>query len=266
LRPLIPGQDTEEDSAKVPTATDGHSSAEIYASSDFEEAAEEMFDMLHGLAVALLHVLATGLGLQQSAARDLCDTTTPGPTEFSASVLRLYRYFGGARPEAACGVHADIGLLTLSPRADMPGLTVLDGTEHSWVDAEDGVDAKVCSVFAGECLGPWSNGRFQAPLHYVNEQSQAAAERATQSTATSLPEPVRHSWPFFFRSPSHAILSPPRPPSPAAVADGGSEGVCSAEIFAGGKPMGTADFVESEVFGRRAWRRPKDSDGERPEY
>ena len=30
--------------------------------------------------------------------------------------------------------------------------------------------------------------------------------------------------------------------------------------------VGTADFVEEEVFGQRAWRRPKDAPGERPEY
>ena len=123
-----------------PTNTDedvegGHSmcgSSRVYASAEFEEAASDMFDMMHELSVALLHVLATGLGLKASAASELCDTATPGPTEFSSSVLRLYRYFGGSRPEAACGVHADIGLLTLSPRADIPGLTVLDGTEHAW--------------------------------------------------------------------------------------------------------------------------------------
>ena len=56
-------------------------------------------------------------------------------------------------------------------------------------------------------------------------------------------EAVRHSWPFFFRSPGHAILSD------------------SAERI-----VGTADFVEEEVFGQRAWRRPKDAPGERPEY
>ena len=119
---------------------------DVYGSDEFEDAASGMFDMLHELSVALLYVLAAGLGLERNAVSMLCDTPTPGPTEFSSSVLRLYRYFGGSRPEAACGVHADIGLLTLSPRADIPGLTVLDGTEHAWVDAEDGVDANVCSL------------------------------------------------------------------------------------------------------------------------
>lgn len=127
-------------------------SSRVYGSDEFADAASDMFDMLHELSVALLHVLAAGLGLEASAVSVLCDTPTPGPTEFSSSVLRLYRYFGGSRPEAACGVHADIGLLTLSPRADIPGLTVLDGTEHAWVDAEDGVEAKVCTPSLSVCL------------------------------------------------------------------------------------------------------------------
>lgn len=233
---------------------DGFSAAvDLYGSVEFETAAAEMFDMLHQTSVALLHVLGAGFGMDHlKVARSLCDTTTPSDIEFSASVLRMYRYLGGSRPEAACGVHADIGLLTLSPCADLPGLTVLDGTEHAWVDAEEGVAANICSVFAGECLGPWSNGKLVAPLHYVNEQSQAAAEQAAKAGGAnrSGSEPVRHSWPFFFRSPGHAICTPP-------TAGSGS---------ASEAPRGTAEFVESEVFGQRAWRRPKETGGERPEY
>lgn len=266
---------------------DTSGSSRVYASVEFEEAASDMFDMLHELSVALLHVLAAGMGLEANAASGLCDTATPGPTEFSSSVLRLYRYFGGSRPEAACGVHADIGLLTLSPRADIPGLTVLDGAEYAWVDAEDGVDANVCSVFPGECLGPWSSGRFQAPLHYVNEEAQATAEAEADQTVRDgelehnvqdgcagegavgestecSASTIRHSWPFFFRSPGHAIVSPPSTLAPQEI--GADDDADARPSSTSGKAIGTAAFVESEVFGRRAWRRPKGIDGQRPEY
>ena len=136
---------------------------------------------------------------------------------------------------------------------------------------EVGVGPEVCTVFPGECLSFWSRGQLPAPLHYVNEGPRAEAAQnladgraATRGAASAEgqddssdgdgdgekgdgdekgQETVRHSWPFFFRSPGHAILSD------------------SAERI-----VGTADFVEEEVFGQRAWRRPKDAPGERPEY
>lgn len=136
---------------------------------------------------------------------------------------------------------------------------------------------QVCSVFAGECLGPWSNGRFQAPLHYVNEQPQltAAAEAGwTENSGCTEKEgendpghqvrnAVRHSWPFFLRSPGHAIISPSSVPT--QIKANGTSGVTSS-ASASGMAIGTAAFVESEVFGKRAWRRPRNSDGQRPEY
>ena len=94
----------------------------LYGDHSFESAAHRMFDLLHGQSVALMTVIGAGLGMPAAVTQALCDTRTPGPLEYTPSVLRLYRYIGGREPDVACGVHADIGLLTLSPRADLPGL------------------------------------------------------------------------------------------------------------------------------------------------
>jgi hypothetical protein len=117
----------------------------------------------------------------------------------------------------ACGLHADIGLLTLSPRADLPGLTVLDSSEwgeplhpvrgsmlteihlchacschaiSKWRMETPGqggcTPSAACTVFAGECLGLWTDGKITAPLHFVDESSQVAAAQAAEGA-------VRHS-------------------------------------------------------------------------
>eukprot|EP01047_Picozoa_sp_COSAG01_P038525 COSAG01_NODE_3131_length_6533_cov_6.407212_2_plen_157_part_00 len=147
-----------------------------------------------------------------------------------------------------------------------------------WVHAEHGAPTAACTVFAGECLGLWTDGKITAPLHFVDESSQVAAAQATEGA-------VRHSvcpllllrgplcaragwfecglcllgpdaqWPFFLRAPLHADLAPPNPREKAS----------RGRRRQPSSPVCTHDFVTKQVFGERAWRRPgKGSD--KPEF
>jgi hypothetical protein len=62
-----------------------------------------------------------------------------------------------------------------------------DGNARTgWVHAERGAPTAACTVFAGECLGLWTDGKITAPLHFVDESSQVAAAQAAEGA-------VRHS-------------------------------------------------------------------------
>jgi hypothetical protein len=114
----------------------------------------------------------------------------------------MYRYFGGPVPGNACGLHADIGMLTLSPGADIPGLTVLDSAGCDWIDAELGAPSSVPLVqpisllvpsqapSAGECrcnggdlqLTPWR----RAVLRSLPRRNDGAVVRWSRHRATPL--------------------------------------------------------------------------------
>eukprot|EP01051_Picozoa_sp_SAG22_P002694 SAG22_NODE_122_length_18920_cov_23.494076_24_plen_136_part_00 len=113
-------------------------------------------------------------------------------------------------------------------------------------------------------MGPWSRGRIRAPLHFVNEGHQIAAQlqehgrlaEGGESNAVT----ARKSYPFFFRPPGHVLLND------AAVGAAGLDGRRGGDGRAGAandgrelerpRPASVAEFVEDTVFGRRAWRRP----------
>eukprot|EP01052_Picozoa_sp_SAG31_P046698 SAG31_NODE_9033_length_1345_cov_1.360353_1_plen_83_part_10 len=78
---------------------------------------------------------------------------------------------------------------------------ILDHHRYEWVDAELGAPRNACVLFAGELLGPWSDGRLIAPLHFVNESHQIAAQLGATSNAVhgAGGDGARHSYPFFFR-------------------------------------------------------------------
>ena len=103
-----------------------------------------------------------------------------------SDVFRVYQYFrarGTAAPKiakAATGTHVDMGLLTCSPEANVPGLTVLHPDASRWVDVESGdthttpypppTSSIYLHVFSGECLSLLTGGRVRAAVHYVEER------------------------------------------------------------------------------------------------
>ncbi|KAG0563788.1 hypothetical protein KC19_8G059200 [Ceratodon purpureus] len=103
---------------------------------------------------------------------------------------------------AATTVHSDMGLLTVSPHSNLPGLTVLKHSDASrWVNVEmkpgsscvDGSDLEknYIFVFAGETMAQLTKGYLLAPLHFVDERT---------------PTVPRFSMPFFLRARQKAVL------------------------------------------------------------
>ena len=138
---------------------------------------------------------------------------------FGASVLRVYSYDPQTEPQqpTGCGIHADLGLLTLAPRATHAGLRLWQPQTQEWVNVEENTQENQCILFAGETLGLLSNGLIRAPLHCVSY----ASEDGQQSR--------RMSMPFFLRAKPSAKLP---------------------------DQQTTHDFMQ-RVFTQRAWRRGK---------
>jgi len=97
---------------------------------------------------------------------------------YRASVLRTFEY---SEVNAVCGLHADLGLLTISPKASSCGLKVLDPILNDWISIDESIRDNQLVLFAGELMGELSEGAIRPCLH-----------------AAFSPE-SRISMPFFYR-------------------------------------------------------------------
>ncbi|KAG7381582.1 hypothetical protein PHYPSEUDO_005822 [Phytophthora pseudosyringae] len=163
--------------------------------------------------------------------------------QYGASVLRIYNYRNkaadgkgpaGVDPnDHSCGVHADLGLVTVSPLATVPGLQMWNLERMTWSDVEERATTLHFSVFAGETLGLLTHGVISAPLHRVPPVCvEAEAER-------------RMSMPYFLRAKPDACLNPKAP-----VAE----------------QITCRDFMEDIVFKKRPWRQEMSSKSAPPDY
>ncbi|ETW03829.1 hypothetical protein H310_05186 [Aphanomyces invadans] len=177
---------------------------------------------------------------------DLLDDVSPPPAteaevtatnescRYGASVLRVYNYRNkkeavdqspSARMDLhmSCGSHADLGLVTVSPCATLPGLQMWNLDRMLWTDVESDASTLHFSVFAGETLGYITNGLIQAPLHRV--PATVVEDEATR----------RMSMPYFLRARPQACLNPTRPKDVP--------------------PLTVRDLMEERIFKTRPWRR-----------
>ncbi|KAK1947223.1 hypothetical protein P3T76_001233 [Phytophthora citrophthora] len=163
--------------------------------------------------------------------------------QYGSSVLRIYNYrnkaANGKIPaevdpnDNSCGVHADLGLVTVSPLATVPGLQMWNLERMTWSDVEETASTIHFSVFAGETLGLLTHGVISAPLHRVPPICvEAEAER-------------RMSMPYFLRAKPGACLNPKTPAS---------------------EQITCRDFMEDIVFKKRPWRRENSSNPAPPDY
>eukprot|EP00741_Cyanophora_paradoxa_P007010 tig00001067_g6782.t1 len=152
-----------------------------------------------------------------------------------SDVLRLYRYQpAGERlleGVPACGVHADIGLLTVASRASTGrGLRLAPPRGGPFRDLEEGPSAPAdCLLFAGETLGYVTGGDLRPPLHFVADDE-------------GDPGAPRLSAPFFLRARPASLLAPL---GPAPGTRGPSTPPAALTV---------REFVEHVLFPARPWR------------
>eukprot|EP00741_Cyanophora_paradoxa_P020207 tig00000219_g19506.t1 len=170
---------------------------------------------------------AGGAGGEDPAGEYASDYATPLPPRDARGPAAVAAAF--AAP--ACGVHADLGLVTVSPPSSSPGLVVLDPSVQAWVDVESNAGEAQFSVFVGETLGLLTNGALRATLHYVNDATIPEAE-------------ARYSCPYFCRG-------RPGAPLPALQLGGELAGAGPPAI----SPATVADFMAT-IFADRPWRPP----------
>ena len=206
-----------------------------------------------------------------------------------AEVMRVYRYLrrpGGPAPgiaHAATGLHVDMGLLTLSPAATLPGLALLHPSGGRWVDAEAGARAGHYFAFAGECLPRLValSKRPTAPAGAAGPASVSPCEHCLLAATAPVPPPQlraplhfvderycgtpRFSFPFFLRArPDARLLAPlaaaaeapaeaegcsscpPPVHSPKSAAPDSGAAAAAAAVIAG-------TFVHDTVLHRRPW-------------
>jgi hypothetical protein len=102
---------------------------------------------------------------------------------FGPGVLRTYLYrspsnvaLRGAREER-CGLHADLGLLTISPCASAAGLEIVDARSGETLDCHAACGPGQLLVFGGETLGKLTDGMVRPALHQVRPESAHGEDR-----------------------------------------------------------------------------------------
>mmetsp|Transcript_17818 Transcript_17818/g.41975 ORF Transcript_17818/g.41975 Transcript_17818/m.41975 type:complete len:212 (-) Transcript_17818:166-801(-) len=167
----------------------------------FEDTQTRLYRLMEKISRACFFRVGAALGIPQAELEDLLDA--PGNNlrcpegEVGANVMRSYRILRSAseRPpglsKAATGLHADFGLITVAPRANLPGLVVLDPSSTHWVAVEEGAPASEVSIMVGETLSQLVQGRVRSGLHFVDEKD------------TGVP---RYSIPFFLRARPDAVV------------------------------------------------------------
>ncbi|KAI9986571.1 hypothetical protein PInf_025524 [Phytophthora infestans] len=160
--------------------------------------------------------------------------------QYGASVLRVYNYRNKGRSPAevdpndfSCGVHADLGLVTVSPVATVPGLQMWNLERMNWVEVEENASTLHFSVFAGETLGLLTHGVISAPLHRV------------PPICVESESGRRMSMPYFLRAKPGACLNPKAPKA---------------------EQITCRDFMEDVVFKKRLWRRENSNNPAPPDY
>ncbi|TMW64852.1 hypothetical protein Poli38472_009019 [Pythium oligandrum] len=183
--------------------------------------------------------------------KELLDDPTPPPAseeevttvdksyQYGASVLRIYNYRNKSKDGApvnpedqSCATHADLGLVTVSPVATVPGLQMWNLERMVWTDVEGDAGPLHFSVFAGETLGFITNGLVRAPLHRV------------PAIGVPTEDGRRMSMPYFLRARPEACLNPRATPT---------------------RRITCRDFMEDIVFKNRPWRR-EDPKSPAPDY
>uniref|UniRef100_A0A7S2RRG0 Isopenicillin N synthase-like Fe(2+) 2OG dioxygenase domain-containing protein n=1 Tax=Mucochytrium quahogii TaxID=96639 RepID=A0A7S2RRG0_9STRA len=146
------------------------------------------------------------------------------PEKYGSSVMRTYIYSACKN----CGIHADLGLLTIAPRATVPGLHVFDSIKSRWENLDHQLDENQVCIFAGETLAKITNGAIRPTLHAVFEDGNSANLPANRE--------MRMSMPFFQRWNPETVLSC-------------NESTDESKLTVG-------EFTMNELYDNRWWRTP----------
>lgn len=187
---------------------------------------EEMATTCHPLAMVLeAEKTAVAASGERSAGSSSDPPLFPpaGGSTFSASMLRVHRY----TEDADYPPHADLGLLTIAPRASVPGLMVQVQSTGEWLPIEERMEEDEVILFAGSTLTELSG--LPALLHKVVRQGC-----------------MRISAPYFFRSSPEVML-------PETVGACSDRGTC--QVNQGQQPqLSVKAFVLQKIEERRVSR------------
>ena len=147
--------------------------------------------------------LATLLSAEAASSSSSSEPTQPSPrgpmplggTTFSASMIRIHRYTVATDNPP----HRDLGLLTIAPRASVPGLVIQEYSTNEWIHIEECMGEDEAILFAGSTLT-----ELGGPSALPHKVIRATGHRL--------------SAPYFCRASPHIPLPLPA----AAVADGGA--------------------------------------------
>lgn len=212
---LHPRAANSESCAALLQASSASSAALVAAAQSFSDACYEithaMLEQLSANADAR-GTLASILHAEHAASTA---SGVDASRTFNASMVRIHRY----TTDADFPPHCDLGLLTIAPRASLPGLEVQDWTTGEFISVEEGMREDEAILFGGLTLQELTG-------------------------LTALPHKVRRhgrdrlSAPYFLRASPHI----PLPAAANGVADAVANGSRS-----------VADFVSGINEERRQW-------------
>ena len=216
----------------------------------------------HHLAKTFLDIICSDMGYPATwLSRDLESCPPTGKAVVSTCMYRLYRYDNSiarwwkrlplvSRIYESPG-HADLGLITVSPRSSVPGLMLLDPLapagnhgKGKWVNIEKYMKPNDFIVFVGNAMADLTNSYYRPLFHRV--------ERPAWGDRFSLP--------FFLRYPLSLKLKPlPACPARTSSQHGHARKESDSPSSSQSPPIPTCKALVRAIHLRRTcrkWRNP----------
>jgi len=162
-----------------------------------EEAVTEVYNMLESMSLSIIRLVCQQAQIEEDKVVDMLDkdrklhlSSSGAPRKkdeiiepIGSDVFRIYQYLRPADSplpglrDPATGIHADMGLITLSPAANIPGLMVLGQDGVSWLDVESSrPDAPNLTPPSSSILTPGIGFKLAAIRAVSDEPNLAKAE------------------------------------------------------------------------------------------
>lgn len=189
----------------------------------YQERITALWDLLDQMSRFFIGSMCESIGLPRDVLDDLFDTVPQPSGSFSHSIMGLYRYFGHRIETTTCLVHRDMGLVSLIPRANLPGLEVLDCSNHKWIEVEKFATRDDIIMIGCQTLDRITNGYFPGNIHRVVGEKD-----------------VRTSIVYKMRAHSDGIIDPAKYQCEALAKF----------LVAGGEPQSVLDWMHEELDGK----------------
>jgi len=134
---------------------------------EFKSDMIDMWNEIDYISRKLLSFLSIALQLDEGKLGEVLDSFPQPHNTFSNTILGVYHYYYHKNPTATCLVHKDMGMISLIPRASIPGLQVYDNDVMAWIDVERAIGENDIVCISCETLDRITGGYYCGSVHRV---------------------------------------------------------------------------------------------------